>query len=91
MIAISYLAGTISKDEMLRFKKMVFRATRGKALTYFRDLDSAGLQDYAGQMDHKLRTVYVIVFQDGSHTRDKLTKICDSFMGKNFEIPQGVD
>lgn len=43
MIAISYLAGTISKDEMLRFKKMVFRATRGKALTYFRDLDSAGL------------------------------------------------
>jgi len=23
--------------------------------------------------------------------RDKLVKICDSFMGKNFEIPQGVD
>jgi len=62
MIAISYLAGTIDKSEMLRFKKMVFRATRGKALTYFRDLDSAGLQDYAGRMDHRLRTVYVIVF-----------------------------
>jgi hypothetical protein len=43
MIAISYLAGTIDADETLRFKKMVFRATRGKALTYFRDLDSAGL------------------------------------------------
>ena len=25
------------------------------------------------------------------HTRDKLNKICDSFMGKNFEIPQGID
>ena len=62
MISINYLAGTIGKEEMLRFKKMVFRATRGKALTYFRDLDSAGLQDYAGEMDNKLRTVYVIVF-----------------------------
>jgi V-type H+-transporting ATPase subunit a len=62
MIAISYLAGTISKEEMLRFKKMVFRATRGKALTHFKDLDSAGLQDYSGDLDHRLRTVYVIVF-----------------------------
>jgi hypothetical protein len=62
MIAISYLAGTIDSIEMLRLKKMVFRATRGKALTYFRDLDSAGLQDYAGHNDRRQRTVYVIVF-----------------------------
>ena len=40
MIAISYLAGTIDRTESLRFKKMVYRATRGKALTYFRDLNS---------------------------------------------------
>lgn len=31
---------------------MIFRATRGKALTYFRDMDSAGLPDYAGKLDH---------------------------------------
>lgn len=40
MVAISYMAGTILKEESMRFKQMVFRATRGKALTYFRDLDS---------------------------------------------------
>ncbi len=43
MIAISYLAGTINKEEIMRFKKMVYRATRGKALTYFNDLDASGL------------------------------------------------
>jgi hypothetical protein len=43
MVAISYMAGTIEREEQLRFKKMVYRATRGKALTYFRDLDSSGL------------------------------------------------
>ncbi len=43
MVAISYLAGTIDSVDQMRFKKMVYRATRGKALTYFRPLDSAGL------------------------------------------------
>jgi len=72
MVAISYLAGTIAKDESMRFKKLVFRATRGMALTYFRDLDAAGLADYTGSPDKKLRTVYVIVFQEGIHLRSKL-------------------
>jgi V-type H+-transporting ATPase subunit a len=87
MIAITYLAGTINKDEIMRFKKMVYRATRGKALTYFNDMDSAGLQDYAGGLDRRARTVYVIVFQEGQHMREKLVRICDSFLGKNFDIP----
>jgi V-type H+-transporting ATPase subunit a len=90
MVAISYMAGTIAKDESLRFKKMVFRATRGKALTYFRDLDTQGLADYSGQLDKKLRTVYVIVFQEGPHFRSRLTKICDSFMGRSVEIPHAL-
>lgn len=46
----------------MRFRKMIYRATRGKALTYFRALDSNGLQDYAGELDQRPRTVYVIVF-----------------------------
>ena len=41
---------------------MIYRATRGKALTYFSDLLNADLKDYTGARDLKLRTVYVIVF-----------------------------
>ena len=62
MVSISYMAGSIPKDEMMRFKKLVFRATRGKALTYFEDLSTDGRIDYAGVADRRLRTVYVIVF-----------------------------
>lgn len=69
MVAISYMAGSITKDEMMRFKKLVFRATRGKALTYFEDLSSEGRIDYAGHSDRRLRTVYVIVFQEGQTIR----------------------
>lgn len=71
-INISYLAGSILKDEQMRFKKMIFRATRGKALTYFKDFEDSGLPDYAGRSDNVIRTVYVVIFQDGSHVRDKL-------------------
>lgn len=70
---------------------MIFRSTRGKALTYFRDFDSAGLPDYAGRLDDVARTVYVVIFQDGSHVRDRLQKICDSFNGQTVEIPSHMD
>ena len=63
----------------MRLKKMVYRATRGKALTHFEDLVNADLRDYTGSVNLSLRTVYVIVFQDGQTVRDRLSKICDSF------------
>ena len=62
LVSISYMAGTIIKEEMMKFKRMIFRATRGKALTYFEDLSNEGEIDYAGFTDKQLRTVYVIIF-----------------------------
>ncbi len=82
------MAGTVLTEETFRFKKLVFRATRGKAYTYFRDLDAAGLADYSGTLDKRMRSVYVIVFQEGVNTRSKLSKICESFMGRQVEVPQ---
>lgn len=34
-ISIAHIAGTIEVDEKARLKKLLFRATRGKALTFF--------------------------------------------------------
>jgi hypothetical protein len=34
-VRITHLAGTIEVDEKDRLKKLLFRATRGKALTFF--------------------------------------------------------
>ena len=45
-INITHIAGTIDSDEKERLKKLLFRATRGKALTYFSDyevLNAAGV------------------------------------------------
>lgn len=75
-ISIRYMAGTINKDEVLRFKRLLFRASRGKVLSYFEDVE-VPLKDFHGNPLEK--AVYVVVFEEGMHLKDKVAKICDSF------------
>lgn len=82
-VSIRYMAGTIDKQEMVRFKRMLFRATRGKVLCHFEDMD-VKLHDFQGQLLNK--AIYILIYQTpgdsssmSSHFKDKLTKICDSF------------
>lgn len=58
-VRVGHIAGTIGQDEQMRFKKLIFRATRGNALTYFQDLKNP-IEDYYGKKHEK--TVYVVVF-----------------------------
>ena len=44
-ISIRYIAGTINTEETMRFKRLLFRASRGKVLSYFEDIDSE-LKDF---------------------------------------------
>lgn len=85
-ISVGHIAGTINKDEELRFKKLIFRATRGNALCYFDDF-RVPIKDFYGNECHK--SVYVVIFQEGGSIREKIIKICDSFLGERFDIPSG--
>ena len=38
-ISITHVAGTIDANEKDRMKRLLYRITRGKALTYFNDFD----------------------------------------------------
>lgn len=56
---------------------MLFRVTRGKALLHFSD---------AFQQDKQQRVVYLVVFQNGEVLRDRVNKVCDSFLGSRYEF-----
>ena len=62
----------------------MFRATRSNALTITEPIKNS-LYDHAGQPLEK--AIYVIIFKDGPTLREKLNKICDSFLGERFDIP----
>lgn len=83
-ISIGHIAGTILQDERERFDRLVFRATRGNAMVCFREFTKP-ITDYFGKQ--YMKTVYIIIFQDGEFIRDRICRICDSFMGDRYEIP----
>lgn len=63
-INISFVAGTIKDgDEPARMQRMLFRITRGKALTHF---------SIPFTQDKQQKVVYMVVFQDGQMIRDRV-------------------
>ena len=80
---LQFIAGTVKLDEMERMKKMLFRITRGKALTHFKPYIQDGIEKVA----------YLVVFSAAGGNKERVQKICDSFMGQRFEIPDmnGLD
>ena len=83
-VSISYLAGIIDSVDVMGFRRLLFRATRGKVLVYFKQ-SKIEIESSKGEKLNK--SVYVIVFQEGLHFFDKLMKLCDSFSGKRFQLP----
>jgi vacuolar-type H+-ATPase subunit I/STV1 len=37
------------------------------------------------------KSVYIIVFWDGQNIRDRIQKICDSFTGQRYDLPEMKD
>lgn len=65
-------------------RRMIFRVTKGKSLIYVKEYinNEGGDADY-----YKNKSVYIISFKDGDYIRDKISKICDSFSGQRFTLP----
>ena len=64
----------------MRFKKLIFRATRGKAFTSFAEYKVAPEDRMRNVYDYDNKIVYMVMFEDGGYLRDRVTKICYSFM-----------
>jgi len=75
--SLTFFAGTINHSETERMKKMLFRSTRGLALTHFDLYEQDGIE----------KSAYLVVFSGLGGNHDRVKKICDSFMGQRFDIP----
>lgn len=75
-----YMGGTLLKEDQFRFKKLLFRATRGKAYVKFYPMDIPKGDRLRGMVNQRDKVVYIVMFQDGKVIRDKTTKLCSSFL-----------
>jgi Ni,Fe-hydrogenase III large subunit len=55
-------------------------------LTYFKEFDLPRVRVNGHWVDRK-KSVYIVVFQEGRQLRERITRICDSFMGQRFDLP----
>ena len=80
VISIERCAGVVDTEEVVRFRKLIFRATKGKSFMYTEQYEDP-------EEPNSQRSVYIITFYDGAHTRDKIFRICDSFTGQRYNLP----
>lgn len=82
---LNYLAGTIELSDEMRFKRMIFRITKGNSWTFFGDYknkddpQSSQEDEYLSKLSK--RKVFIIVYQGGELEilKTKLNKLCESF------------
>jgi V-type H+-transporting ATPase subunit a len=75
-MAFSYVAGLIPKEENFRFKRLVFRQTRGNALTIIHDMESSIENFDKTKVD---KSLYVVIFRDSEVLRRTVTRVCEAF------------
>lgn len=69
--------------EIERLRRLIFRSTKGKSYMYIQEY-----HDDDEDINAKKRSVYIIVFWDGETIREKIQKVCDSFTGQRYELPE---
>lgn len=79
---LNKVAGVVEKTEIERLRRLIFRATKGKSFMFVQDYEA---DEDIGQVAR--RSVYVIMYWDGQHIRERIARICDSFSGQRFELP----
>lgn len=93
-VRFNYLAGVIATEDKERFRRILFRVTRGMAWTALEDIEpeqqNAQIERSMTEAEKQKRTVFLIVYQGGSFDmmRSKLNKVCDSFQASKYGIPE---
>ena len=86
---LNFISGIIRAEDDMRMKRMIFRASRGRALPTFFDLT---IEDKLTQqkIEKKIFTIFV---QGGANNflAEKIIYFCDIFGASRFKIPKRED
>lgn len=91
-IRFAYLVGLIEKKNIFRLKMLIYRKTRGNAVTIIENIFDSE-PDFVQTVLNK--SIYVIMFQESEALRSGIVKICESFENGvydlNIDIKSRVD
>ena len=79
------ISGIIQSKFLLKFSKMIFRASKGNSILYTFNIPSET------ESDTIPRSAFIIIIESGSVLINKITKICESFEAKKYRLPTNKD
>lgn len=82
---LSFFTGTIARDRISTFERVLFRATHGNCIVRFADLKENMIDPHTRESVHK--SVFMVFFS-GKAVRSKVAKICDAFDANRYSIPE---
>lgn len=78
------VSGIIYAREVLKFTKMVFRATKGNNILY-----TFNIPNDSPQIES--RVAFIIILESGSNILTKVNRICETFYAKKYSLPTNKD
>lgn len=82
---LRFISGIIDQSKVLKFERMLFRATRGNMLFNQAPADEQVLDPVSTEMVEK--TVFVVFFS-GEQAKSKILKICEAFGANCYPVPE---
>ncbi|KAF3556943.1 hypothetical protein F2Q69_00016856, partial [Brassica cretica] len=82
---LRFISGIINKDKLLKFERMLFRATRGNMLFNQTPSDEEIMDPSTSEMVEK---IVFVVFFSGEQARTKILKICEAFGANCYPVPE---
>jgi V-type H+-transporting ATPase subunit a len=85
---LNYISGICKNIEEIKIKRMIFRISRGRAITTFFDINCSNLKN-ADYFEEVLKNskIFVIVVQ-GNFLLNKINKVLNIFNAKIYEVPE---
>jgi hypothetical protein len=91
---LNFVSGVANVDDELRMKRMIFRASKGRALVTFFQMPNVTLyenvivlaDDFRYNMNKRIYTIF-FHGENSSYLMEKIIKICDLFNCSRYNIP----
>ncbi len=78
------VAGIVASADLLKFSKMVFRASKGNSIFYTFNIPN-------DSPTTPPRTAFIVILEAGSNVLTKINRICDTFYAKRYALPTNKD
>lgn len=82
---LSFLTGTLAREKVASFERLLFRVSHGNCIVRFADIKEELVDPETGES--MVKSVFMVFFA-GAAIKMKITKICDSFAANRYTVPE---